>query len=202
MALSGNNGDQKLRPNVSSNRTADALVSPVTNQELADFLGVAVTDPLLPGLLLSATQAFIDFANMELLARTYTLKIDRYPDSQPGFSGLASMSATLAPWIDLPIYPAASIASVEIDGEAVTYESDLASRPARVAPEIARGIVEIVYDAGFAAAGDIPADIKTGIMLMAAYLYEHRGACTTADAVAESGAYGMWRRHRMWIGGL
>jgi hypothetical protein len=184
-------GNQRTRPNQSSNRTAEPLASPVDVSDFAEFIGVEPTDPMLSGFLLAATQACIDHTNYELLERTYTYKLDRAPQRQAGYTGVGIM-ASLSAWsIELPLWPVKSIESVTFNGEAATPDFDLDSKPARV--EIAgRGAVVIEYTAGHAEPEEIDARLLLGIKLLAAYLYEHRGACEMTDAIAKSGARGMW----------
>lgn len=196
------NGNQRLPDNIQSNRTADALISPVSAADLADFIGVDVTDPLLQPLLLTASQTFVDYTSHELHARDYTLKMDRWPERQPGYSGLYPMPASLGWWIDLPMQPVISVDDVTLAGTSVEFEDDLASRPARVFANYGAGPVIVLYRAGYEYGEDIPADILQGIKMLAAYLYEHRGSCEAADPVKASGASMLWTRYKSMRGGL
>lgn len=179
-----------------SNRTLDPLISPVTNSELAEFLSVEASDPLLPGLLLAASQACIDYTNIELLERDYTLKYDRTPERQAGYAGLGIMGSLSAWWISIPLWPVPSIQSVTVGGEVVTPDQDLNSKPARVAIQ-GFGPTEVHYTAGHADSADIPPLLILGIKMLAAYLYEHRGACDVQDAIKQSGAASVWASSRM-----
>jgi hypothetical protein len=202
LSLSGEAGNQRLRPNKSSNRTAAPLVSPVTPQQLADFLSIdydSADSDLYIGLLLAASDACINYTNIELLSRQYTYKADRFPERQSGFGGVGIMYAYRSWWIDLPLFPVIAVNSVKIKGEAaVDPLIDLDSRPARVDPR-EMGSVEIVYTAGHEAVDSINPQLLLGITMLAAYLYEHRGACDVASAVKQSGAATLWDSARMLV---
>lgn len=200
LSLSGEAGNQKLRANKTSNRTTDPLLSPVTAQELADFLSIeynAADASLYNGFLNAASDACIRYTNLELLQRTYTFKADRFPERQEGYGGVGIMYAYRAWWINLPVYPVISVTTVEVDGEtADSPQIDLDSRPARVEPK-EMGAVEIVYEAGHATAAEINPQLLLGIKMLAAYLYEHRGMCDVNDAIKSSGAATMWDSARV-----
>ena len=64
--------------------TNDPLVSPVTNQELADWLYLDDdTDPLLPVMTVTATQAVIDYLQRDLLPRAWILTHEDWPSVSP-----------------------------------------------------------------------------------------------------------------------
>jgi len=200
LSLSGEAGNQRLRPNQFSNTTAQALVSPVSASELADFLSIdynAADADLYNGFLLASCAACIKYTNTELLSRTYTFKSDRYPERQSGFTGVGIMFAYRSWWINLPMTPVSAVTSILIDGEVADSPLiDLHSKPARVEP-MEMGAVEITYTAGHATVATIPPMLSLGIKMMAAYLYEHRGMCDVVDAIKQSGAANLWNVDRM-----
>lgn len=198
--LYGEGGNQRLRPNVVSNSTSQPLVSPIATTELADFLSIeydAADDALYSGFLLAAADQCIKYTNIELLQRTYTLRTDYFPQRQDGFAGVGMMHAYRSWWINLPVFPVSSITSIKVnDVDAVDPLIDLDSRPARVEP-LEIGAIEIVYVAGHATAAEINPQLLLGIKMLAAYLYEHRGACDVGDATKASGAAMFWNSVRM-----
>lgn len=194
-------GNQRLRPNYQSNKPQDVLLSPVSPNELADFLSLEFCSDteLLTGYLLAATQACLDYTNIEMLERQWVLKMDRNPERQAGYLGVGLMHAYAAWWVQLPVYPVQSIDSVKVAGESVTARSiDIDSRPARVEVDES-GAIEITYTAGHASIQDINPQLLLGIKMLAGYLYEHRGACDVGEAVKASGAAMMWGNSRMVI---
>jgi hypothetical protein len=194
-------GNQRLRPNYQSNKPQDVLLSPVSPSELADFLSLEFCSDteLLTGYLLAATQACLDYTNIEMLERQWVLKMDRNPERQAGYLGVGLMHAYAAWWVQLPVYPVQSIDSVKVAGESVTARSiDLDSRPARVEVDES-GAIEITYTAGHASIQDINPQLLLGIKMLAGYLYDHRGACDVGEAVKASGAAMMWGNSRMVI---
>jgi len=202
LSLSGEAGNQRLRPNKYSNKTSDALVSPVTAQELADFLSIEYASAdagLYNAFLLAATAACIDYTNIELLERDYTFKSDYYPQRQDAYAGVGMMYAYRAWWINLPLYPVSAVTSVEVNGVAADEPMiDLVSRPARVEPQ-EMGAIEIAYTAGHTTAAAIDPRLTLGIKMLAAYLYEHRGACDVTQAMTASGAASVWNQCRMMV---
>jgi len=200
LSLSGEAGNQRLRPNKFSNKTDDVLVSPITAEDLAGFLSIdysAADEDLYNGFLLAACDACIKYTNIELLQREYKYKADKFPERQSGLGGVGIMFSYRSWWIDLPLFPVQTVSSVKIkDEEAEDPLIDLDSRPARVDPKEI-GAVEIIYTAGHADASEINPQLILGIKMFAAYLYEHRGMCDVKEAVRASGAATMWDSAKM-----
>lgn len=193
-------GNQRVKPNKQSNTTTDPLVSPVTPEEFAGYLGLDYEpsdDILLNSFLLTACGWYIAHMNNELLARNYTLKFDRYPSDGESFSGLNPVYANLSPWINIPLYPVSNITSVDVDGDIETFTDDLTSKPPRIFFENFGINIVITYSAGYASKSDIPQSVTLGINMMAGYLYEHRGACDIDDAAKQSGAMSVWGQNAM-----
>ena len=188
-------GNQRTRPNKQSNNTTDPLVSPITPEEFSGYLGLdydVSQDDLLNSHLLAACGWYIAHMNNELLAREWSLKFDRYPSQGESFSGLSPVHANLSPWINIPLYPASAISDVTVDGEVAVFTFDLDSKPPRIFLNNYGEDIIATYTAGYATAADIPQNIILGINMMAAYLYEHRGACDIGNAAKESGAMSVW----------
>lgn len=142
--------------------------------------------------LLAASDQCIKYTNYELLQRTYTLKTDYFPHRQNGLAGVGMMYAYRSWWVNLPLYPVISVTSVKVNDELADDPLiDLDSRPARVEPK-EMGAIEIIYVAGHANAAAINPQLLLGIKMLAAYLYEHRGACDVNEAVRSSGAAMLW----------
>lgn len=193
-------GNQRTKPNKTSNNTTDPLVSPVTPEQFADYLGLDYSpsdDVLLNSFLLTSCGWYIAHMNNELLARDWTLKFDRYPTQGESFSGLSPINAMANYWIDIPLYPVSLINSVEVAGEVEVFESDLDSKPPRLFLNNYGENLVISYNAGYATVSDIPQSVILGINMMAAYLYEHRGACDIGNAAKESGAASVWGYNAM-----
>lgn len=195
-------GNQRQKPNKVTNRTTDQIVSPVSPRELADFLSVTYSsadDDLYNGFLLAATERCIFYTGIELLQRNYKLKTDYYPQRQAGFSGVGIMHSYQAWWINLPVYPVIEINTVKVNDELVTdYFVDLESKPARVETNDI-GAIEIEYVAGHSSPADISPQLMLGITMLAAYLFEHRGACNISSAIIDSGAASLWSTSRLMV---
>lgn len=176
-----------------SNTTSDALVSPVTPQDLADFMSMeynVADDALLNGFIFTACEMCISYANNEMLSRSYTLKYDRYPSEGQALGGVSPMSATAKAWITIPVSPVSAITSITIDDVAYTdFTEDLQSKPARIIFDTMppTGNIAINYTAGVATAAEVDPRLILGIKLLATYLYENRG-CEVTSAMTSSGA--------------
>lgn len=166
-------------------------VSPVSVQELQSFLDVD-SDATLEDLLSVATDTVISFLNVDLLPRQWKLTVNlrrepltvdyrRFPVRDWG-------------WVELPYTNLVSVDSVKVDGEAVEYLTDEESRPARVYPKLFGDQLVITYTAG---ASKVPATVKTGIKMLAGYLFEHAGACDVTEALKKSGAEAVLRSYRV-----
>ena len=169
---------------------------------MANFLGLPLPlttadEILLDGLLVSSCQFYIDYTNKELLIRNYNLRFDRFPERQSAFGGLGAMHSNQDWWITFPVWPVDLVNSVTVDGQILTdgddYSYDLNSEPARLMLEqtLASPIV-INFDAGYAESEDIPPNALSGIQLLTAYLFDHRGACDVSMAAVQSGAKTLW----------
>lgn len=166
-------------------------VSPVSVQELEKFLDVE-DDPTLEDYLSIATDAVIAFLNVDLLPRQWkyvqnikrgslTVNYNRYPVRDWGY-------------VSLPYTALITVDDVEVDGEPVDFEVDIESRPGQVYPEVFGDQLVVIYTAG---ASHVPATIKTGIKMVASYLYEHAGACDVSHIISKSGAEGVLRQYRV-----
>ena len=175
--------------------TQTETVSPVSAAELAAFIGVSATDPLLAGFLVAATDAAIRYINQDLQIREW-VGIVPVP---------LQTRLQLSPYIDPPttfelLYTA--LVSVESvtgnDNEALSYELQAERRPAKITVLGWDFLSElrIEYTAGMAS---VPSSIKTAIMMAAAFMYDHRGACEADDALRKSGAATLLRPYRVEV---
>src|SRR5690625_6520255 len=112
--LDAKSGNQRTQPNWITNRTDDELVAAVSVSELAEFLGVDDADTLLEGIALAATDAVAKYTNVELCKRNWVYRADRYPERQPGFTGVGAMSALGAWWVDLTAWPVIDVICVTV----------------------------------------------------------------------------------------
>ena len=168
-------------------------ISPVATADFADYLGVAASDPLLPGTLIAATDAVIEHINHDLTPRTWVARtyVEGFRERQ------LSREHERAVWYDLPYTGLLSVASVTVDGEPVDYQTVFV-RPGKIKLDnpYVTGAIEVTYSAGFNA---IPTTILEAIKMVGAYLYEHRGMCDVGDAVRLSGAATVLRRFRVEV---
>ena len=190
--LDAKSGNQRTQPNWITNRTSDELVAAVTVSELAEYLGVDDADTLLEGIALAATDAVAKYTNVELCKRNWVYRADRYPERQPGFTGIGSIPALGAWWVDLPAWPVIDVTSVT----AHDYSFDDDGRVFISSPEAP---LVIEYVAGYEEA---PAALKQAVLMLASFLYEHRGACDVGEAGKRSGAFALAQGYKRYVGGL
>ena len=199
-------------------------IEPVTAAEFkAQVRDDGLTDAEALAWVTTARAYIEEMNNLAIITQTWKLALDRWPSGrEKWWDGVRQGSRTelYGPSsfsdVPLPRYPLQSITSVTTfdtgnNATAVTvadvFNVDTYRTPGRLAlrsgqtwPIALRETNAIVIDyaAGYgSAAGDVPAPIKQGILLMAASLYENRGdGCSTVDAYAMSGARGMVEIHR------
>lgn len=165
-------------------KTNDQIVSPVKTADLAAWLGVAITDPLLPDLLTAATDSVRNYLGGDLLRRAWTLTEWDWPGE----------GKALASEIYLP--KLLSVTSVKVGGIVTTkyvqraaslmFPSPLRGSKDKTAPDL-----EIVYFAGYGLTHDtVPPVIRQAIKILAAYSYEQRG-CNEQTVITDSGVASM-----------
>lgn len=166
--------------------------SPVDAADLAAVLGVPATDALLDGYLQAATDAVINHIRLDLTPRRWVGVVP--PD--PGYP--LSLSTPIAPLrtFDLPYTALVDVDSVSTEYTELDYIVTPSTRPARVTVQGWDGLTELTieYRAGMTT---IPAAVKTAIVMVASFFYEHRGACDGTDALNKSGAAGLLKRFRV-----
>ncbi len=169
-------------------------VSPVSNAALAEYLRVESTDPLLPTLLVSATDAVIRYINHDLLQRTWrgVIPVQDYLPTQ------ISPYYPLNTRFELPYTGLVSITSVLSDGDALQYEVEANRRPARITLLDWDRSEEVIITY-VARMNPIPTAISEAIKMMAAFAYEHRGQCDADDALKRSGAANLLRPYRVEV---
>jgi uncharacterized phiE125 gp8 family phage protein len=194
-------------------------IEPVTAEEFRDQIrdgGLSNTEA--NGWIATARAYIEEINNLAIITQTWKLALDRWPSGrEKWWDGVrqGSRSELYGPQsysdVPLPRYPLQSITSVTTfdtgnNATAVTvadvFNVDTYRTPGRLALRFGQtwpialretNAIVIDYVAGYgSAAGDVPAPIKQGVLLMAASLYENRGdGCSTVDAYAMSGARGM-----------
>ena len=199
-------------------------IEPVTAAEFkSQVRDDALTDAEALAWVTTARAYIEEMNNFAIITQTWRLALDRWPSGrEKWWDGVRQGSRTelYGPSsfsdVPLPRYPLQSITSVTTfdtgnNATAVTvadvFNVDTYRTPGRLALRFGQtwpialretNAIVIDYAAGYGtAAGDVPAPIKQGILLMAASLYENRGdGCSTVDAYAMSGARGMVEIYR------
>jgi uncharacterized phiE125 gp8 family phage protein len=169
--------------------------SPVTAAELAQFIGVASDDALLDGMLIAATDAVIRYINQDLIEREWVGIVPVPKSARLQLSPYVDPSTTF----ELPYTALLSVESVTgNDDEALEYTLESQRRPAKITVHGWDFLSEIriEYTAGMVS---IPASIKSAIMMMAAYLYDHRGDCDADGGIKKSGAAMLLRPYRVEV---
>ncbi len=177
-------------------RTSDPLASPVLAADLAEYLGVDATDPLLPGVLLSATDSVIQFLGYDLEPRDWTLTLWDWPYSgTKTWPNLSPSPHSLDRVIPLPYAALISVTSVEVYGSVTT---DYVSRysalvfNAGIPRDEYKSNTDPAIVVNYRAGRDpVPEAINQAIMALAAFRYEHRGECDANESLTKSGARDM-----------
>jgi uncharacterized phiE125 gp8 family phage protein len=157
-------------------RTTAPAVEPVT---LADAkaqlrIGHDSEDDLVAGLIRAAREEVEARAGLALISQDWRLAMDRWPR----FGRVALLRHPVIEILSVTVYGTEGEASLV---DPLTYEVDVASRPARLyfatRPEPARIMngIEIDFSAGFGADADsVPERLKRAMLLLVAHWYEFR----------------------------
>lgn len=178
----------------------------VDTADLAKWLSVELADPLLPMIGRMATSAAIDFLQRELLYRDRRVVYQQWPIVGTLTPGISKPTACLRHDIALPYAQLLTVKEVTVYGEETLDYSVLYTAPAsiRLSPAYntagdSETAIDVLYTAGF---GDypssVPQGIRDGIMCLAAFMYEHRGACDANDAMMKSGAMQLLQPYRFY----
>lgn len=170
-------------------------VSPVTAADFADFIGASAADPLLPGLLQAATDAAIRYINHDLTSRTWIGIVPVPALARLQLSPYNEQTSTF----ELPYTGLLSVQDVSNNsGEFLEYTLQADRRPAKITVQNwdYQSEIRIEYTAGMAT---IPAAIKTAIMMIGGFIYDHRGGCDADDAIKKSGAMTLLRPYKVEV---
>lgn len=194
---------------------------PVTLAEAKAQLRVEVADDdaLITDLIAASRQAAEAHMRRALITQTWRLSLDRFPGRPlPWWDGVREGAdiPEAANAIELPRPPLASVTSVTAYDDADTatvapaadYFVDTDREPGRVVlrsgrtwPVVGRvaGGVEVVFVAGYGAAGAVPEAIRQGMLMLIGHLCENREAVGAAAAAAALplGVAALWRPYRV-----
>ncbi len=184
---------------------------------------VVTHDALLAGLIRAATETAEKFTGRALITRSLTLWLDAWPRGVSGGEpiwegtrvGPETLITSVKRELELPKPPliAVSLINTYDDSDVATlyaasnYFVDTATSPGRVvlrlssaapSPDRVANGIEIQFQAGYGTGmGDVPEGIRSGILVLAAFLFEHRGDCPPDKAPLQSGAAAMWQQYRI-----
>lgn len=201
-----------------SRRTVDPAVEPVKLAALKDHLRITHSDDdmYLTDLLAEARIVIEDATGLAFITQTWKMTLDGWPTGptewwngmRQGAIGDLHGSGGPQNGLELRRFPLQSVTSVttydEADASTVvsvadTFHVDTQNYPGKLTlragstwPVAMResNAIEIVYVAGFGdAATDVPAPAARSIIVLAGYMYAHRGdGCTPTQALRLSGA--------------
>jgi len=182
----------------------EPLQPAVTDQQVQDFLALDGFDPIATALALAATESAITYLQRELVTRERTVTYQDWPFSGRKSIGISPSCVEYDRRIELPYAaPLDAVTSVTVYGENQLDYTITKTQPAAVElnqlPQDGSNqpAIEVVYTAGYGAQADVPAGIQTGILMMTAYMYEHRGACDADNAMKQSGAAAWLQPYRL-----
>lgn len=193
---------RQMMNNHNSIRVGQTL-SPSTQQDLTEFLRLDLDDcENLQIYLDTATSAVISYLGLALLDQEFIFVTDGFPYNGTAQNGLAPSAVRYQNWIELPYSNITTVLEIKtIDEYGVEtlvdpddYVLDGLSIPNRVrfiniTFLSEEGRLKFKYTTGYGNdSEDVPNAIRLGILQVAGYLYEHRGVCTPAQAISESGA--------------
>jgi hypothetical protein len=168
-------------------------VTPVTVSQFAEFASADPCDPLLQAMLEAATDAVIQYIGRDLVPREWVAI-----EPAPALLTELQLSPHEPPsnTFDLPYTNLISVVSVTANGgQAMPYQLQPQRRPAKITVQGWDYISDLVvqYVAG---TEEIPNAVRTAIMMVAAFLYDHRGGCDAQDGIKKSGAAMLLRSYK------
>lgn len=173
---------------------------PVTVSELQSHLRVSGDDDYLDSLIAAAS----GYASRYLGRALRETEITRQWDRKESLHNLrAETTGRRVLYLTYPpVQSVDRVYSIDTDDaetDITDYTEDLISEPARIllrSYTLSRDIavLRVEYTAGYT---DVPDEIRHGIMMHAAYLYEHRGDTDVEHAVAASGAKALYDAYRV-----
>lgn len=182
----------------------EPLQPAVTDQQVQDFLALDGFDPIATALALAATEVAINYLQRELVTRERTVTYQDWPFTGSKSIGISPSCVEYDGRIELPYAaPLDDVISVAVCGDSQLDYTVTKTQPATVEldrlPQDGsnRPAIEVVYTAGYGAQADVPAVIQSAILMMTAYMYEHRGACDADNAMQQSGAAMMLQPYRV-----
>lgn len=184
---------------------------PVLPAALAEWNGASASDPLLLTMLKSAREMVESYLGAGIITQTWQQYYDINTLNEKWWDGVQEGPTTDI--IQLPRYfpfskwPIASVTTInfydELDAAALvpvaSYYVDKFTRPPKAVlrdgytwPSVVYRVRDAAiaeYIVGYGVDGSfVPEALKNGIKSLAAYLYEHRGACDVDEAMIKSGA--------------
>lgn len=198
------------------------VAEPVSPVELQEHV-VADDGILCPikadGLIAAAREQIEETLGIAMITQTWIVALDRWPTGQePWWDGvrqgaMSELSGSNKTY-ELPRFPLISVTGVNVYNEAGsatavnvsnTFDIDTYQRPGRISlkqgavwPVALRSVnaIEITYTAGFGATkDDVPFALRQAVMMLAGYLWEHRGECSIGSAYHDSGAASVASRY-------
>ena len=173
--------------------TTAPLVAVGTVARLADWLRLDDdTDPVLSGLLLTATDMVRAYIGKELESRAYIAEWQHWPfDGTATHPNLSPQNIAYSDRVKLPWAALISVESVEIYGDVADYTAIIPRaevclpRIPTISGDCSSPAIKIEYTAGFAT---VPEPISEAVIMVAGFLFAHRGGCETTNPIMGSGA--------------
>lgn len=186
--------------------TNDALIPPVSEQEVAEFARLDDDDPTIRGSLIVATSLVISYLKRDLINREYTLRIKDFYEGKYD-RGIYKKDKAVSLKINLPMANLFELKEVYINNVlSEDYNVDsgkqsaitLNNLPASTTPDDDDIVVNYIAGYGYSK-DDVPEDIKQAVIMLAAYLNIHR-VCSPSDALMMSGAKDLLSQHAVMGG--
>lgn len=171
-------------------------------------IDVDADDAILATYIQAARELVEQFTGRALITQTWEVYLDRFP-SECDPDG----EAIVLPWP--PLQAVVSIQSIPTTGTVLTgvpvaadYTVDAIAEPARIVPAYGLGwpdtkpvpnAVQVAFNAGYGAAADVPAALRTAIMQLVTDMYDNRSPVPTTYATEQmKHLCGPYKVGRIW----
>ena len=188
-------------------RATEPAVEPVSVSEAKQHLRVDISDddPYIAGLITTARRYAEEYLDRSLIHTQWTMRLDTFPHEfelpRPPMATSGTMTATSVTYTVDPGGAGGTSVLTTATLSTSTYRVDREATPGRIRTVYGGtwpshladpNAVSVTWWGGYGASGaDVPAQIRSAILMLVAHLYENRQAAVATGAVPQDVPFGV-----------